>query len=72
MCTALVSWTPPRTKNSEMLITIAATVAVVSVAVVPAAAELHRMLTEDDNPMRKLKVKTRRAQVDERNPTGAA
>jgi hypothetical protein len=47
-----------------MFITIAATVACVSVAVLPAAAEIRRRLDERDNPMRLLKIPTRRAQVE--------
>ncbi|HLT39307.1 MAG TPA: hypothetical protein VK034_23650 [Enhygromyxa sp.] len=47
-----------------MLITIAATVACVSVAVLPAAAEIRRRLDERDNPTRLLKFPTRRGQVE--------
>ena len=47
-----------------MFITIAATVACVCVAVLPAVAEVKRVLDERDNPMRQLHVPTRRAQVE--------
>lgn len=47
-----------------MLITIAATVACVSVAVLPVAAEIRRSLDDRDNPTRLLKVPTRRSQVE--------
>ena len=47
-----------------MFITIAATVAVVSTVVLPAAAELSRIKDERDNPIRLLEVPTRRAQVE--------
>lgn len=47
-----------------MLITIAATVACVSVAVLPAAAEIRRMMDERENPLRKLHIPTRRSQVE--------
>ncbi len=47
-----------------MFITIAATVACVSVAVLPAAAEIRRRLDERDNPTRLLEIPTRRAQVE--------
>lgn len=46
-----------------MLITIAAIVACVSVAVLPAAAEIRRMIADRDNPTRLLKIPTRRSQV---------
>jgi len=47
-----------------MIITIAATVAVLSVAVLPAAAEIKRRLDERDNPMQLLKIPTRRNQIE--------
>jgi hypothetical protein len=47
-----------------MFITIAATVACVSVAVLPAVAEVRRRLDERDNPTQLLKIPTRRAQVE--------
>ena len=47
-----------------MFITIAATIACVSVVVLPAAAEIQRRLDERDNPTRLLKIPTRRAQVE--------
>jgi hypothetical protein len=46
-----------------MFITIAATVACVSAAVLPAAAELRRVIDERDNPTRLLKIPTRRSQA---------
>ncbi len=46
-----------------MFITIAATVACVSVAVLPAIAEIRRMIADRDNPTRLLKIPTRRSQV---------
>lgn len=50
-----------------MFITIVATVACVSVVLLPAIAELRRMQDERDNPTRLLKIPTRRAQVQTRN-----
>lgn len=47
-----------------MFITIAATIACISVAVLPAAAEIRRRMDERDNPMQLLKIPTRRAQVE--------
>lgn len=47
-----------------MFITIAATVACVSVAVLPAAAEIRRRIDERNNPTQLLKIPTRRSQVD--------
>ncbi|MFO7561198.1 MAG: hypothetical protein R6X02_01040 [Enhygromyxa sp.] len=47
-----------------MLITIAASVACLSVAVLPAAAEIRRVLDERSNPTRLLKIPTRRSQVE--------
>ena len=47
-----------------MFITIAATVACVSVAVLPAAAEIRRRIDERNNPTQLLKIPTRRAQVE--------
>jgi hypothetical protein len=49
-----------------MFLTIAAVVACVSVAVLPAAAELRRMIDDRDNPTRLLKIPTRRSQVKAR------
>jgi hypothetical protein len=49
-----------------MFLTIAAVVACISVAVLPAAAELRRMKDDRDNPTRLLKIPTRRAQVEGR------
>jgi hypothetical protein len=49
-----------------MILTIAAVVACVSVAVLPAAAELRRMIDDRDNPTRLLKIPTRRSQVEGR------
>lgn len=43
-----------------MLLTIAAAIACVSVAVLPVAAELRRLRDERDNPLRTLRVPTRR------------
>jgi hypothetical protein len=51
-----------------MFITIAATVACLSVAVLPAAAEIRRRLDERDNPIRTLAIPTRRAQVQASEP----
>lgn len=50
-------------RPTNMLITIAAIVACVSVAVLPAAAEIRRMIADRDNPTRLLKIPTRRSQV---------
>lgn len=50
-----------------MFITIAAVVACVCVAVLPAAAELRRRIDDRDNPLRLLKIPTRRSQVAARN-----
>lgn len=49
-----------------MFITIAATVTCISVAVLPAAAELRRMIDDSENPTRLLKIPTRRSQVEAR------
>lgn len=49
-----------------MLLLIAASVACVSVAVLPAAAELQRVIDERENPMRSLQIPTRRSQVQGR------
>jgi hypothetical protein len=49
-----------------MFITIAAVVACISVAVLPAAAELRRMIDDRENPTRLLKIPTRRSQVEHR------
>jgi hypothetical protein len=46
-------------------ITILATIVTVTVVVVPALAELGRILTEQRNPLRHLRVPTRRNQVRE-------
>lgn len=46
-----------------MFITILATVTCVSVALLPAAAEVQRVLGERDNPIRLLDIKTRRSQA---------
>lgn len=48
-----------------MFITIAATVACVSVAVLPAAAEIRRRIDERNNPTRLLQIPTRRNQVEQ-------
>jgi hypothetical protein len=45
------------------IVTIAAIVACLAVAVLPAAAEIRRRLDERDNPIRTLAIPTRRAQV---------
>jgi hypothetical protein len=47
-----------------MFFTIAASVACVTVVLLPAAAEFRRMLDERDSPTRLLKVATRRSQVE--------
>jgi hypothetical protein len=47
-----------------MFITIAATVACVSVALLPAAAEIRRRIDERENPTRLLNIPTRRSQVE--------
>jgi hypothetical protein len=47
-----------------MFITIVATVACVSVVLLPAVAEWRRMQDDRDNPTRLLKIPTRRAQVE--------
>lgn len=49
-----------------MILTIAAVVACICVAVLPAVAELRRMVDDRDNPMRLLKIPTRRSQVEGR------
>jgi hypothetical protein len=49
-----------------MFLTIAAVVACICVAVLPAVAELRRMADDRDNPMRLLKIPTRRSQVEGR------
>lgn len=49
-----------------MFITIAASVACISVVLLPALAELRRMQDDRDNPIRLLQVPTRRAQVEAR------
>lgn len=46
-----------------MFITIAASVACVSVAVLPAIAELRRISDDRNSPTRLLKIPTRRSQV---------
>jgi hypothetical protein len=46
-----------------MFLTIAASIACLSVAIFPAAAELRRLADERQNPTRLLKVATRRTQV---------
>jgi hypothetical protein len=57
---------PARKKVMYMFLTIAAVVACVSVVVLPAAAELRRMMDDRENPIRLLKIPTRRAQVEGR------
>lgn len=47
-----------------MLITIAATVTCICAVVLPAAAEMQRVLEDRDNPTRLLDVPTRRSQVE--------
>jgi hypothetical protein len=47
-----------------MFFTIAASLACVSVVLLPAAAEFRRLLDERDNPTRLLKVATRRSQAE--------
>lgn len=49
-----------------MFLTIAAVVACICVAVLPAVAELRRIVDDRENPMRLLKVPTRRSQVSPR------
>ncbi|PRP92842.1 hypothetical protein ENSA5_46740 [Enhygromyxa salina] len=46
-----------------MLITIVASVACVCVVLLPAIAELRRIHDERNNPMRLLRIPTRRAQL---------
>ena len=46
-----------------MFITIAATVTVVSAAVLPAVAEIKRVIDDNNNPVRLLAIPTRRSQV---------
>jgi hypothetical protein len=56
----------PARKTITMFLTIAAVVACVCVAVLPAVAELRRMIDDRDNPTRLLKIPTRRSQVEGR------
>jgi hypothetical protein len=49
-----------------MFLTIAAVVACICVAVLPALAELRRMIDDRDKPTRLLKIPTRRSQVEAR------
>jgi hypothetical protein len=56
----------PARKKITMFLTIAAVVACVCVAVLPAFAELSRMIDDRDNPTRLLKIPTRRSQVKAR------
>lgn len=44
-------------------ITVTATIIILSVVLVPAVAELQRIRAEHTNPLRKLRVPTRRHQV---------
>ncbi|GEM_PF-3353396 len=53
----------PPTPKPDMFFTIAATVTCLSVALLPAAAELHRVVSDRGNPLRNLSVPTRRSQV---------
>jgi len=46
-----------------MFLTIAAIVACVSVAVLPAIAEISRMISDRGNPTHSLNIPTRRSQV---------
>ncbi|MCA9685212.1 MAG: hypothetical protein KC457_23725 [Myxococcales bacterium] len=46
-----------------MFLTIVASVTCVAVAVIPAIAEVRRMIDERDNPLRSLNIPTRRSQV---------
>jgi hypothetical protein len=55
---------PARKQTMSMFLTIAAVVACVSVVVLPAVAELRRMIDDRDNPTRLLKIPTRRSQVE--------
>lgn len=52
------------TRIIDMFITILATVACVSVVLLPAIAEWRRMQDDRDNPTRLLKIPTRRWQVE--------
>jgi hypothetical protein len=49
-----------------MFLTIVAVIACVCFAVLPAAAELRRRIDDRENPIRLLKIPTRRAQVEAR------
>ena len=46
-----------------MFITIAASLTCICAALLPAAAEMRRVMDERENPIRKLAVPTRRTQV---------
>ncbi|NVB41029.1 hypothetical protein G6O69_24525 [Pseudenhygromyxa sp. WMMC2535] len=47
-----------------MFITIAAAITVASATILPAAAEVVRIVEERNNPIRQLAVPTRRSQVE--------
>jgi hypothetical protein len=55
---------PARKTIIIMFLTIAAVVACISVVVLPAAAELRRVIDDRENPTRLLKIPTRRSQVE--------